>query len=280
LYAYFEVADTGCGMDAETIQRLYEPFFSTKFTGRGLGMAATLGIVRGHKGAIKVYSELGKGTTFKVLLPETHPKEKRSEFHPVALVRSCWNVACNRPSLMLAIAASLSMAPLFAWIGSTPAIILETWGLKETQFYYAFIPIVAGFMAASITGGRIAGLVPRPKQVAWGFRIMFGGAVVSLLAHSLWNAPLIPLTQVVLFCMALGVQLSNPIVSLEMLDRHPLARGAAASVQAFVTLMVGALMGGMVAPLLHGNLQWLSGISVVLCSVAWLAWRAGRGAPL
>ncbi len=68
-YAYMEVADTGCGMERKTIDRIFEPFFSTKFTGRGLGMAAVLGIVRGHKGAIKVYSEVGKGTTFKVLLP-------------------------------------------------------------------------------------------------------------------------------------------------------------------------------------------------------------------
>jgi len=68
-YVYLEVSDTGCGMSEETKNRLFEPFYTTKFTGRGLGMSAILGIVQGHHGVIKLDTKEGQGSSFKVLFP-------------------------------------------------------------------------------------------------------------------------------------------------------------------------------------------------------------------
>ncbi len=69
-YVFLEVSDSGCGMDLETRTRLFDPFFSTKFTGRGLGLSAVHGIVRGHQGGVIVRTAPGEGTSIKVLFPQ------------------------------------------------------------------------------------------------------------------------------------------------------------------------------------------------------------------
>ena len=87
-YVFLEVSDTGCGMSPETQSRIFDPFFTTKFTGRGLGLAAVIGIVRAHHGALKVSSELGNGSNFRVLFPVAgKPAQGRVNILPRSLAR-------------------------------------------------------------------------------------------------------------------------------------------------------------------------------------------------
>jgi PAS domain S-box-containing protein len=87
-YVYLEVADTGAGMSQDTLNRIFDPFFSTKFTGRGLGLAAVTGIVRAHNGLIRIRTDPGQGTSFRVLFPPVAGPARKEEEPPS--MRSGW----------------------------------------------------------------------------------------------------------------------------------------------------------------------------------------------
>jgi CheY-like chemotaxis protein len=95
---YVEVRDSGIGMDNGTLARVFDPFFTTKFTGRGLGMAAVLGIVRGHKGAIKIASQQNSGTTVTVMFP---PAEEIGAPEPEPTPKAAVHIEESRTVLVI-----------------------------------------------------------------------------------------------------------------------------------------------------------------------------------
>jgi PAS domain S-box-containing protein len=87
-FVYLEVADNGGGMSPDTLSRIFDPFFSTKFSGRGLGLAAVMGIVQGHQGLIRIRTAPGEGTTFRVLFPAVAGSVREPE--KLSATRSDW----------------------------------------------------------------------------------------------------------------------------------------------------------------------------------------------
>ena len=113
-YSWIEVRDTGCGMEASTVEKIFEPFFSTKFLGRGLGLAAVAGIVRSHGGLLRVESAPGAGSCFRMYLPTPRPAPAKGEIpadtvlvvDDEAIVRQIVKVALERAGHKVVIAES------------------------------------------------------------------------------------------------------------------------------------------------------------------------------
>ena len=209
-------------------------------------------------------------------LPETHPPEKRSEFHLGQLARVSGGIMASADFMLLAFSAALSVGSVMLFIGSAPVIIIDRWHLAETQYFYLFGPVVSGFMSSSFIASRLAGVVSRPVMLRFGFLLMTAATALMLLLQSTVSVlPLWP-QQLLLFCMAFGAQFTFPILSLEMLDLQPNARGAASSVSTFVALGFGAVVMGVIAPALGGVL-WRIELAATLAGLtAFVLWRIAR----
>jgi PAS domain S-box-containing protein len=158
-FIYLQVADTGTGMSAETIDKIFDPFFTTKFTGRGLGLAAVMGIVRSHHGGLMVTSHLGQGSAFTLLLPagETHAKSKRS--------RSPFESGITREGTVLIIddeeAVRTVTAHMFRMLGMTPLIAcdgvegLEVFRRHQQEITLVLLDLTMPRMSGEETLGKL-----------------------------------------------------------------------------------------------------------------------------
>jgi DHA1 family bicyclomycin/chloramphenicol resistance-like MFS transporter len=211
-----------------------------------------------------------------VTLPETHPKAKRSRLHVGELARTAWSIVKHKEFLLLAMALGANFAALMSFIGAAPAVVVDHWHLRETQFAFLFIPIIGGLIAGAWISGRMAGRISYGTQSQIGFLLALFGSGLMVLLQALWtNAP-IPMQQSTLAIIALGVQLAAPTLSLRMLDLFPRSRGSAASVQSCVSIAIAALVFGLLSPIISGSMLTLAEGSFCSALAAFGLWRLSQ----
>ncbi len=210
------------------------------------------------------------------MLSESHPPEKRLPFRPGPLLSAAWNVALHREFQWLASANAFTHGALMMVIGAAPVIVPDHWHLKETQFIWLFLPVVSGFMLGAYASGRMAGRFTSKKQLKIGLGISLGGAFLAAAMHAAIDSPPIFAQQLLLACCAIGIQISGPAMTLRMLDLFPDTRGTVSSVQVFVSLLLGGVSMGLIAPLLSHSLLLVKLWMLGSFALAWLLWRAAE----
>jgi DHA1 family bicyclomycin/chloramphenicol resistance-like MFS transporter len=208
-------------------------------------------------------------------LPETLPPQRRAPLGIGPLARTTGRILATREFLVLAVGGGLNFGAVLLYVGAAPAIVLDNWGLAETQFHWLFVPIIGGFAIGAIISGRMAGRVPQQRQVHGGFAITIVSSGIAALLHGLLpSPPPVALQMLLLTTGSLGIQLVFPVLALRILDMFPATRGAAASVQTFVQLVVASTMIGLVVPALHGELAWLTLGATLGATGSLLMWNA------
>lgn len=227
-----------------------------------------------------IFWVLGAFTLLLVLtsllaLPETHPRERRTPIDLRHLTRTYRAIAGDARFMLLSAAASFNFSALFLYIASAPVVVLGLLHLNERQFPWLFLPTIGGMSLGAGLSGRLAGRLSPARTVAIGYALIFSGAALALLLNSVLR-PAVPWFVLPIGIGGIGVSLAFPTLTLLMLDRFPAVRGAAASVQAAMSIAASTLVGGLLSPAASRD-----GLSLALGSVAlsgaglvcWLLYR-------
>lgn len=208
-----------------------------------------------------------------MLLPETHPPEHRLALSVSELGKTYRMILGDRAFFPLALAGSLNFNALWVYISSAPAVVLNLLRLDSQQFAWLFVPAISGMMLGAFMSGRLAGRLSAAATVRLGYLIMLGAAVLNVLVAMMMPVPRVPWSVLLIGVNAIGIGINFPTLTLQLLDRFPKHRGAVASVQAFVSLVISAVMAGVISPLLSGSMIALATGALVSTAIGFGAWR-------
>jgi DHA1 family bicyclomycin/chloramphenicol resistance-like MFS transporter len=209
-------------------------------------------------------------------LPETHAKEARLPLRAGPLLRDYAAIFANPRFQRLAAASAFNFAALWLFISSAPAFVVDHLGLGESDFGWFFVPMIAGMVTGSFVSGRFAGKVSGEKLVRIGF---IASAIAMLLNFAytlLVEKATVPWAVIPISLNAFGIALVFPIVTLAILDMYPRQRGSASSLQAFTSLVLNALIAGVLSPLISAHVPWMVAVASLFLLLAFGFWTWER----
>jgi DHA1 family bicyclomycin/chloramphenicol resistance-like MFS transporter len=207
------------------------------------------------------------------LLPEPHPPERRLSLHPRTLLAGWLHIFGDRGFWPLALSGTFNFGALFLYIASAPAVVLGLLQLSPQAFPWLFVPIIGGIMSGSWLSSRLAGRRSAAATVNLAYALMLLGNALNLLSAWLFPGRPPAWSLLPLFFSGMGVGLALPTLTLLLLDRFPSQRGAASSMQAFISLLFNALLAGVLSPLLSGGLGRMAMGAGLIALGGWLSWR-------
>jgi DHA1 family bicyclomycin/chloramphenicol resistance-like MFS transporter len=208
------------------------------------------------------------------LLPETHPPERRSELSARELVRSYRLILSDRAFYPLALTGSLNFNALWIFISSAPAIVLHLLKLDAQHFAWLFVPAISGMMLGAFLSGRIAGRLSAASTVRFGYMLMLCASAANIAAALLLPEPRVPWSVLPIGLYGVGIGITFPTLTLLLLDRFPQHRGAVSSVQAFISLVISAVIAGVISPLLSTSMLHLALGALFATVFGFVAWRS------
>jgi len=214
-------------------------------------------------------------TASSLRLTETHHHDRRVNFHVLALIHTSGGILRHSEFVRLALAQGINFAGILSFVAAAPAIVLDHWHLRETQFAALLLPLIAGFTSGAAIAGRLAGRVTAERVITLGFCVALMGMSLLVLVY-FSGLQSIPVEELLLAVTATGLQLMTPSIVIRMLDLFPNARGAAASVQSFVSLSLTAFAMGVLAPALQHSLLALATATLIGHVTAASLWLSVR----